>query len=190
MKTCCDWALKSPLEKEYHDREWGVPLREDDRLFELLVLESMQAGISWAVILKKREGMRAALDGFDAGKIAAYSEKKLSALMQDERVIRNRLKLQSLPHNARAFLMIQEEYGNFSDYIWAFVNNAPQLGNWKDISEVPAKTALSDRISSDLKKRGFKFMGSTTVYAFLQSAGLVNDHVIYCARHPENQKQS
>ena len=138
MKTCCDWALKSPLEKEYHDREWGVPLREDDRLFELLVLESMQAGISWAVILKKREGMRAALDGFDAGKIAAYSEEKLSELMQDERVIRNRLKLQSLPHNARAFLMIQEEYGSFFRLHLGLWNNAPQLGNWK-IFEGPHK---------------------------------------------------
>lgn len=188
MKTCCDWALKSPLEKEYHDREWGVPLREDEKLFELLILESMQAGISWAVILKKREGMRAAFDGFDARKIAAYDQEKLSELLQDDRVIKNRLKLQSLPQNARAFLEIQKEYGSFSDYIWAFVNNTPQRGDWKDITEVPAKTTLSDRISAALKKRGFKFMGSTTVYAFLQSAGLVNDHVIYCARHPLNNK--
>lgn len=184
MNNCCDWALKSPLEKIYHDTEWGIPLREDSRLFELLVLESMQAGISWAVILKKREGMRAAFDQFDPREIALYGQEKIDALMRDDRVIKNRLKLQALPRNARAFLRVQKEFGSFSDYLWAFVDYSPVIGNWEKISDVPAKTDLSDKISKDLKKRGFQFMGSTTVYAFLQSAGLVNDHVCYCAGHP------
>ena len=176
----CPWANNSPLERAYHDGAWGRPLYDDQGLFELLVLEYMQAGLSWQVVLSKREGMRAAFDGFDPAVIARYSEDRLAQLMQAPRIIRNRLKLGALPENARAFLRVQEEFGSFSDYLWGFVSGRPLRNAWTDIRQVPAKTPLSDALSADLKGRGFRFMGSTVTYAYLQAAGLVNDHLVSC----------
>ena len=176
----CPWANNSPLERAYHDEAWGRPLYDDQGLFELLVLEYMQAGLSWQVVLSKREGMRAAFDGFDPAVIARYTQDRLAQLMQDPRIIRNLLKLGALPENARAFLRVQEEFGSFSDYLWGFVSGRPLRNAWTDIRQVPAKTPLSDALSADLKGRGFRFMGSTVTYAYLQAAGLVNDHLVSC----------
>ena len=176
----CPWAANSPLERAYHDGEWGRPLYDDQKLFELLILETMQAGLSWQVVLSKREGMRAALDGFDPQAIARYTEEKLAALREDSRVIKNRLKIKSLPQNAQAFLRVQEEFGSFARYLWGFVSGTPIRNAWTDIRQVPAKTALSDAVSRDLKRRGFRFVGPTVAYAYLQAAGLVNDHLVSC----------
>lgn len=179
-KKYCDWALKSELEKKYHDEEWGKPIFDDKKFFEMLVLEYMQAGLSWQTILRKREAMRAAFDNFDAEKIEKYDEKKCAELLENPDIIRNRLKIQALAHNAKIFLEIQREFGSFSEYIWAFTDQKIIFGNHEKISDIPPKTELSEQIAKDFKKRGFKFFGPTSVYAFLQSTGIVNDHLKYC----------
>lgn len=181
-KSRCAWAGDDPLYCQYHDEEWGVPQHDDRRLFELLVLEGMQAGLSWSTVLHKRENFRRAFDGFDLDAILGYGEDKLEALMQDPGIIRNRLKLQSVIGNARAFRAVQEEFGSFDAFLWAYVAGRPICNHWTCAAEVPARTELSDRISRDLKARGFRFVGSTSVYAYLQSAGLVNDHTADCFR--------
>jgi DNA-3-methyladenine glycosylase I len=168
---------------DYHDNEWGVPVRDDQKMFEFIVLEGAQAGLSWITVLRKREGYRKLFDNFDAQKIARYSDKKLDKLLENPAIIRNRLKVYGTRKNARAYLKIQEELGSFSDYLWDFVDGKPIQNRWKSLKEVPAKTALSDTISKDLKKRGFTFVGSTIVYAHMQAAGMVNDHTTDCFRH-------
>ncbi len=180
----CGWA-KNDLAIEYHDIEWGVPLHDDGRLFEFLILEGAQAGLSWDTVLKKRENYRAAFDEFDAEKIAHYDEKKCVELLQNEGIIRNRLKIKSAIQNANAFLEIQKEFGSFDKYIWDFVGGRPIANKWEDISEVPAKTDVSDTMSKELKKRGFNFVGSTIMYAHMQATGMVNDHLVSCFRYNE-----
>lgn len=175
----CSWAT-TDLYKEYHDKEWGRPLHDDDKLFEMLILEGMQAGLSWLTILNKREAFREAFDGFDCRKVARYDEAKIEELMGNERIIRNRLKIKAAVTNAQQFLKIQEEFGSFDAYIWSYVENKPIQNHFAAVDEIPATTPLSDRISKDLKKRGFKFVGSTIVYAYMQSVGMVNDHVKSC----------
>jgi DNA-3-methyladenine glycosylase I len=165
---------------KYHDEEWGRPVYDDRRLFEFLVLEGFQAGLSWITILRKRENFRRAFDDFDYRKIAHYSEQKHEQLLQDEGIIRNRLKIKAATTNARAFLEVQEEFGSFSNYIWGFVAGKPIINHFKTMGEIPASTPLSDKISKDLKKRGFKFVGSTIVYAHMQATGMVNDHITDC----------
>jgi DNA-3-methyladenine glycosylase I len=176
----CGWCLSSDLYKEYHDQEWGTPVYDDATLFEFLILETFQAGLSWITILNKRENFRKAFDNFDYKKIALYSEDKVQELLLDAGIIRNKLKVRSAVSNATAFMMIQEEFGSFSKYIWNFTNGKPIINNPKTLKEVPATTPLSDTISTDLKKRGFKFVGSTVVYAYLQATGMVNDHIENC----------
>ena len=178
----CPWADTHPLNAAYHDSEWGVPLYDDQRLFEFLILEGMQAGLSWLTILKKREHYRKGFHNFDAVSIARFTEKKQLALLQDPGIIRNRLKVASIVNNAKIYLDVIEEYGNFSDYIWQFTDNKTLVGNWQSKDEVPASTELSTLISKELKKKGFKFLGPTTVYAFMQSVGLLNDHTTDCFR--------
>ena len=182
-KRC--WGNKDELAMSYHDKEWGVPVYDDITLFEFLILEGAQAGLNWITILRRREGYRRAFDGFDFKKIAQYDQKKIDNLLQDEGIIRNRLKIQSTILNAKVFLDIQKEFGSFANYIWAFVDNKPIMNYCKDWTEIPAKTAMSDKISKDLKKRGMKFVGSTIIYAFMQAVGLVNDHLVSCFRHKE-----
>ncbi len=177
-ERCC-WAT-TELYKEYHDREWGKPVHDDRRLFEMLILEGMQAGLSWLTILNKRVAFREAFDQFDYQKIALYDETKIDALMQNANIVRNRLKIKSAITNAQQFIRIQEEYGSFDAFIWSYVDNKPIHNHFKSEAEVPAATPLSDKISKDLKKRGFKFVGSTIVYAYMQSIGIVNDHVKRC----------
>lgn len=176
----CGWCLSSDLYKEYHDKEWGVPVYDDHTLFEFLLLETFQAGLSWITILNKRENFRKAFDDFNYQKIANYSEDKIQELLLDAGIIRNKLKVYSTVSNAQAFIKVQEEFGSFSKYIWGFVNGKPIDNNRKSLKEVPATTPLSDAISKDLKKRGFKFVGSTVVYAHMQATGMVNDHVEDC----------
>jgi DNA-3-methyladenine glycosylase I len=180
----CAWP-KSDLALRYHDREWGVPLKNDRKLFEFLVLDAMQAGLSWEIILRKREGFRAALDDFDPVKIARYDQRKIKALMNDPGIVRNRLKIESSITNARAFLAIQKEFGSFARYIWQFVDGRPIGNRRRSLKAVPARTAQSDAMSRALKKRGFRFVGSTICYAFMQAAGMVNDHAVDCFRHAE-----
>lgn len=180
----CGWA-KNELSIKYHDAEWGVPQHDDRKLFEFLMLEGAQAGLSWDTILRKRESYRAAFDNFDYQKIAVYDEKKQTELLQNEGIIRNRLKIKSAIQNANAFLKIQKECGSFDKYIWNFVGGKPIVNSWKSLTEVPAKTDVSDAISTDLKRRGFNFVGSTICYAFMQACGLVNDHLICCYRYSE-----
>jgi DNA-3-methyladenine glycosylase I len=180
----CDWA-KNDLAIAYHDAEWGVPQHDDRKLFEFLILEGAQAGLSWDTILRKRENYRSAFDDFDYKKIALYDEKKQSELLENEGIIRNRLKIKSAIQNAKAFLKIQEEFGSFDKYIWEFVGGKPIVNVWENLSEIPAKTEISDRISKDLKRRGFNFVGSTIMYAFMQACGLVNDHLVSCFRCEE-----
>ncbi|MFX1234307.1 MAG: DNA-3-methyladenine glycosylase I, partial [Promethearchaeota archaeon] len=180
MLTRCEWVSDDILMIEYHDKEWGVPQHNDNILFEFLILEGMQAGLSWSTILKKRENFRNALDNFRYNMISKYNEDKIEELLQDKGIIRNRLKIQSIITNAKAFLRIQSEFNSFNNYIWNFVNNNPIHNAWKTSDELPSHTELSDKISKDLKKRGFKFVGSTIVYAFMQAVGLVNDHTINC----------
>ena len=184
MKVRCAWVTDSELYQDYHDDEWGVPVYDDETLFEFLLLETFQAGLSWITILNKRENFRAAFDGFDYQKIAKYPESKFNELMQDSGIIRNKLKIRSAITNAQLFMEIQEEFGSFSKFIWAYVDGKPILNKFKTIKEVPATTPLSDKISKDLKKRGFKFVGSTVVYAFMQAIGLVNDHTTDCFKYP------
>jgi len=180
MTTRCPWAGDDPLYQAYHDHEWGVPQFDDHRLFELLILEGAQAGLSWITILRKRENYRAALDGFDAQKIAQYDAGKLTELLQNAGIVRNRLKIQSLVQNAQGFLAIQQEFGSFATFIWSFVGNQPIQNHWQTMAEVPARTAESDAMSKALKKRGFKFIGTTICYAFMQATGMVNDHLAGC----------
>lgn len=179
-KNCCDWALKSEIEKIYHDTEWGKVVKDDSVLFEFIVLESFQAGLSWRTVLAKREGMREAFSGFKPEILINYTDVEVEKFMNDDRVIKNRLKLKSLASNARAFLAVQSEFKSFYDYLWSFTDAKQVVNSWSDIKQVPAKTELSDKIAKDMKRRGFKFMGSTTVYAYLQSVGVVNDHLSYC----------
>ncbi|MGX7014361.1 DNA-3-methyladenine glycosylase I [Vagococcus silagei] len=176
----CDWAETNELEKIYHDEEWGIPVHDEQQLFEMLVLESMQAGLSWTTILKKRETLRIAYDNFDYQLIANYDEQKIENLLADPGVIRHSLKIKATINNAKAYLKIQDEFGSFNQYLWQYVEGQPQVNHWATIQEVPASTELSDKISKDLKKHGFKFLGTTTVYAFLQATGVVNDHLEYC----------
>ena len=180
MKTRCAWCEKDDLYRKYHDEEWGIPVYEDTKLFEFLLLETFQAGLSWYTILKKRESFQSAFDNFDYKKIANYSEDKIQELMLDAGIIRNQLKIRSAVSNAQAFMKVQEEFGSFSKYIWGFVDGKPIDNNRKSLSEIPATTPLSDVISKDLKKRGFKFVGSTVIYAQMQATGMVNDHVADC----------
>ena len=168
---------------KYHDKEWGVPLHNDRKLFEFLILEGFQAGLSWRTILHKRENFRKAFDNFDYNKVAKYDKRKINSLLKDERIIRNKLKIESAITNARAFIQVRKEFGTFDKYIWCFVDGKPIDNKFKSLKELPAKTKLSDRISEDLKKRGFKFVGSTIVYAHMQATGMVNDHIISCFRH-------
>jgi len=181
----CEWCTGSELYMEYHDKEWGTPIFDDRKHFEFLVLESAQAGLSWITILKKRENYRMAYDGFDPEKVARYGEKKKAVLLANPGIIRNRLKIEASINNAVHFLEIQKEWGSFSDYIWSFSKNKVIKGKWKTIAEIPAKTELSDRISADLKKRGFKFLGSVIMYSHLQAVGIVNDHIVSCFRYKE-----
>lgn len=179
----CGWVGPDPLYVAYHDDEWGVPLHDERALFELLILEGAQAGLSWLTILKKRVGYRAAFDNFDAARIATYDDAKIAGLLADPGIVRNRLKVQAAITNARACLALRDAGGGLDAYLWDFVDGAPITNRWRSSEEVPASTALSDRVSKDLKSRGFKFVGPTIVYAYLQSAGLVNDHVVDCFRH-------
>lgn len=181
-KLRCAWCEKDDLYRKYHDEEWGVPVYDDATIFEFLILETFQAGLSWHTILKKRENFRLALDNFDYKKIAEYSEDKVQELLQDAGIIRNKLKVQSAVLNAQAFIKVQEEFGSFSKYMWEFTNRKPIINYPKTLKDVPATTTLSDTISKDLKKRGFKFVGSTVIYAHMQATGMVNDHVEDCWR--------
>lgn len=185
MITRCDWCGNDPLYIEYHDKEWGVPVRDDATLFEFLLLEGAQAGLSWITILRKREGYRTLFDKFDAEKIARYSDARLDKILTDKRIIRNRLKVYGARKNARAFLDTQEEFGSFSNYIWGFVDGEPIQNEWRSLEEIPATTEVSDTISKDMKKRGFTFVGSTIIYAHMQATGMVNDHTVDCFRHSE-----
>ncbi|MGI8788892.1 MAG: DNA-3-methyladenine glycosylase I [Pyrinomonadaceae bacterium] len=169
----------------YHDAEWGVPTRDDRTLFEFLILEGAQAGLSWDTVLRKRENYRAAFENFDAEKIARYNERKIASLLQNKGIIRNRLKIASTVQNAQSFLKIQNEFGSFAEYIWQFVGGEQIKNSWKNLSEVPAKTSVSDAMSKDLKRRRFNFVGSTIMYAFMQACGLVNDHLVSCFRYKE-----
>lgn len=179
-KTRCGWSLKDQLYKDYHDHEWGIPNHDDTHLFEMLNLEGAQAGLSWYTVLTKRENYRKAFDQWDAVKISKYSEKKIEKLLQDPGIIRNKLKINAVVSNAKAFLAVQKEFGSFDQYIWQFVGHQPIVNHFQDMKEVPAKTAVSDAMSKDLLKRGFKFVGSTICYAYMQATGMVNDHVMSC----------
>lgn len=180
----CPWA-RSELEIAYHDAEWGVPLHDERGLFELLILEGAQAGLSWSTILQKREAYRRAFDGFDAEKIARYTAAKKAALLRDEGIVRNRLKIEAAVGNAKAFLKVREEFGSFDTYIWGFVGGKPIRNRFRRPSEVPARTPESDAMSKDLRRRGFRFVGSTICYAYMQATGMVNDHLVTCFRHKQ-----
>ena len=184
--TRCSWAT-TELYHRYHDTEWGVPLHDDQQLFEFLILEGMQAGLSWLTILNKRENYRAAFDGFDPEKIARYSTKKIEKLLLNPGIVRNRLKVNAAVTNAKSFLKVQEGFGSFDAYIWRFVDGSPIQNRWKSHSDIPASTRESDALSKDLKQRGFKFVGSTICYAHMQATGMVNDHITTCFRHKEVQ---
>ncbi len=184
-KHRCGWCKGDALYEAYHDTEWGVPVKDDDLLFEFLILETFQAGLSWITILRKRENFRKAFDYFDCQKIVTYNENKIEELLQNEGIIRNKLKVRATVTNAAAFMKVQQEFGTFSNYIWGFVNGKPIKNALKNYKESPANTPLSDEISKDLKKRGFKFVGSTVVYAHMQATGMVNDHEVHCFRYHE-----
>lgn len=182
--TRCDWA-RNELSILYHDREWGVPCHDDRVLFEFLALEGAQAGLSWDTILKKRENYRAAFDGFDVNKIARYNQRRLDSLMRNEGIVRNRLKILSAVKNAKAFLAVQAEFGSFDGYVWQFVGGKPRVNGLRSLKQLQSRTAESDAMSKDLKKRGFSFVGSTICYAFMQAVGMVNDHMVTCFRFRE-----
>lgn len=184
-RSRCTWACSDILNMHYHDQEWGVPLRDSEKLFELLNLEGMQAGLSWITVLKKRENYRQSFYQFKPEKIIRYSEKKIESLMENPGIIRNRLKINSIIQNARAYLELQEAGIDFSEYLWNFVDDKPIINSWKTHAQIPSKSPLSDQLSKDLKKRGFKFVGSTICYAFLQAAGLINDHTTHCFRYKD-----
>ena len=178
----CSWA-KKPLDIEYHDKEWGVPVHDDKKLFEFLILDAFQAGLSWNTILKKRENFRKAFDNFDYKKIAKYDQSKIDELLKDEGIIRNKLKINATIKNAKAFIKVQEEFGSFDKYIWSFTGGKTIINSWKELKEIPATSNESDAMSKDLKKRDFTFVGSTICYAFMQAAGMINDHEINCFRY-------
>ena len=184
-QTKCAWALSSPIDEQYHDQEWGVPIHDDRLLFEFLTLEGAQAGLSWSTILKRRDAYRLAFDNFDPALIAEYDNNKVSSLLENTGIIRNRLKINSVITNAQAFLSIQAEFGSFDSYIWSFVKGQTVHNAWLHGSEVPASSDLSLQISTALKKRGFKFVGSVICYAYMQAIGMVNDHIVKCFRYPE-----
>lgn len=181
----CSWADRSPEEQVYHDTEWGTPIWDDQKMFEFLILENMQAGLSWTLILKRREAMRKAFDGFDLQTVAAYDESKEQELLKNPDIIRNRLKIKALARNANAFIEVQKEFGSFQAYIWSFTDGKTVTGHWQTEGEVPAASDLSDRVSKAMKKRGFTFVGSTIIYSFLQAIGIVNDHITTCPRYKE-----
>ena len=183
MKQRCFWVTDSELYKNYHDNEWGTPVYDDETLFEFLILETFQAGLSWITILNKRENFRKAFDNFDYKKIAIYSESKYESLLQDAGIIRNKLKIRSAITNAQLFMEVQKEFGSFSKFIWSYVNDQPIINKFQERADVPATTTLSDTISKDLKKRGFKFVGSTVMYAYMQAVGMVNDHTTDCFKY-------
>ena len=176
----CGWANKDS-EREYHDNEWGVPSHDDSYIFEMLILEGFQAGLSWVTILNKRENFRKAFDNFDYNKIKDYKQDKIDELLKNDGIVKNKLKVNSTVENAKAFIKVQEEFGSFDKYIWGFVNNKQIVNKWKDMKELPAKTELSDKISKDMKKRGFKFVGSTIIYSYLQAVGIIDDHIVTCS---------
>lgn len=180
MEKRCDWCTKEPLYLEYHDKEWGVPLYDDRKLFEMLCLEGAQAGLSWWTILQKRKHYEEVFDHFEAEKIVLYDDSKIEQLLHDKGIVRNKLKVNSVVTNAKAFLKIQHEFGGFSNYIWGFVNHEPIINHWESLKDVPVSTPISDEMSKDLKKRGFKFIGTTICYAFMQAVGMVNDHTTDC----------
>jgi DNA-3-methyladenine glycosylase I len=188
MKTRCPWPSDDKLMIKYHDKEWGVPLHNDKKLFEFLILEGFQAGLSWKTILHKRENFRKAFDSFDFNKVSNYDKIKINSLLKDTGIIRNKLKIEGAIANAKAFIRVRREFGTFNKYIWSFVNGKPIQNKFKLLKDLPARTKLSDKISDDLKKRGFKFVGSTIVYAHMQATGMVNDHVIGCYRYKELMK--
>ena len=189
--TRCTWVNPAdPLMLEYHDREWGVPVHDDRTHFEFLVLEAAQAGLSWAIVLRKREGYRRALSQFDPVKVARYTDKRIQKLISDPGIIRNRLKIESTVRNARAFLAVQEEFGRFDAYCWQFVDGRPRVNQWTSMKEIPATSRESDAFSKDLKRRGFSFVGSTVIYAHMQAIGMVNDHLVGCFRYRAVQRSS
>ncbi len=185
----CEWSLGTPIYVDYHDMEWGTPVHDDIKLFEMIALDGMQAGLSWLTILKKRENFRKAFDGFRPEIIVGYSPAKMEELLQDAGIIRNRAKIAAIVTNARFTLEIQQEFGSLDCYLWGFVDGKPVVNGWTSMDQIPASTPLSDRVSQDMKKRGFKFCGTTITYAFLQAAGLVNDHVVDCFRYRELTKK-
>ena len=185
MKTRCGWADSDPLYVQYHDKEWGVPVHDDRKLFEMLLLEGAQAGLSWITILRKRENYRTAFGEFDPKKISIFDRKKVKSLLANDGIVRNRLKVEAAIKNAKAFLTIQKEFGTFDSYIWRFVDDRPKENSWKSLSNVPALTAESTTMSNDLRRRGFNFVGPTICYAFMQATGMVNDHIVACFRHDE-----
>ncbi|MEA3284955.1 MAG: DNA-3-methyladenine glycosylase I [Synergistota bacterium] len=184
----CPWCGEDPLYVDYHDREWGVPLKDDRALFELLCLEGAQAGLSWITVLRKREEYRRVFDRFDPSAVARYDQRRIDEILTDQGIIRNRLKVRSVVENARGFLDLQEREGSFSEYLWGFVDGKTIVNRWKSISQVPPETDLSRRISMDMKKKGFRFVGPVIIYSLIQSAGLVNDHLVGCFRHDECSK--
>ena len=181
----CEWADKNELDQAYHDNEWGVAVHDDRRLFEFLILEGVQAGLSWSIILRKREGYRKAFDNFDVQKISQYSENEVSRLLVNPEIIRNKLKINATITNARAFLQVQKQFGSFDHYIWQFVDGKPIQNSWEKMTDIPSNTPESKAMSKDLRKRGFKFVGTTICYAFMQAVGMVNDHVVGCFRYEE-----
>ena len=185
MKQRCPWPSDDKLLIKYHDKEWGVPLHNDKKLFEFLILEGFQAGLSWRTILHKRENFRKAFNSFDYNKVTKYDKRKINSLLKNEGIIRNKLKIEAAISNAKAFLQVRKEFGTFDKYIWSFVNEKPIDNKFKSLKEIPARTELSDKISDDLRKRGFKFVGSTIVYAHMQATGMVNDHMMSCYRFRE-----
>ncbi len=188
-KTRCPWCRASAAYVAYHDREWGTPVHDERMLFELLILEGAQAGLSWSTILNKRDHYRKAFDNFDARKIARYTDAKVARLLADAGIVRNRLKIAAAIRNAQAFLAVQQEFGSFDRYIWRFVGGKPRLNRRRSLKQVPARTPASDAMSKDLQRRGFKFVGSTICYAYMQATGMVNDHLVGCFRHPQLQPQ-
>jgi DNA-3-methyladenine glycosylase I len=184
-KDSCNWPANDPLMIKYHDEEWGVPVHDDRKLFEFMVLDAFQAGLSWSTVLKKRENFRKAFDNFQAEIIARYNQTKTDSLLNDVGIIRNRLKIVATVTNAQKFLEVKKEFGTFDNYIWQFTGGKTKVNHWKNLSDIPASSVESDQMSKDLKKRGFKFAGTTICYAFMQAAGMVNDHMAYCKRHSE-----
>lgn len=184
----CEWSTSNPLDQDYHDTEWGVPIHDDRTLFEFLSLEGAQAGLSWTTILKKREGYLKAFDNFDVKKISRYNEKRIEKLLNNPEIVRNKLKVNSVVSNAKLFIAVQKEFGSFDKYIWAFVDGKPIKNKWKNLAEIPSSTEISDQMCKDLKKRGFKFVGTTICYAFMQATGMVNDHCTDCFRYKQVSK--